>query len=62
VGLEENLYFSVCDGLLSQMLLPAFAEQFQGMSEREIDEMMQSFAFKNCIRRTDLAELIEEIT
>jgi endoglucanase len=62
VGLEENLYFSVCDGLLSQMLQPAFAEQFRGMSESEIEDMMQSFAFKNCIRRTELAELIEEIT
>jgi len=62
VGLEENLYFSVCDGLLSQMLQPTFAEQFRGMGESEIEDMMQSFAFKHCIQRTELEELIQEIT
>lgn len=57
-GLEENLHFCICDGLLSQMLQPAFAEQFRGMSEQEIDEMMQSFAFGNCKKRQGLAQLI----
>ena len=58
--LEESLRFKVCDGLLSQMLLPAFAEQFRGMSETEIDEMMQSFALENCVQRLGLVKLIEE--
>jgi endoglucanase len=61
VGLEEKLHFSICDGLLSQVLQPIFAEQFLGMSESEIEDMMQSFAFMNCIRRTELGELIQEI-
>jgi hypothetical protein len=44
--------------MLAQKLLPAFAEQFRGMSENEIDLMMQSFAFQNCIQREGLAQLI----
>jgi hypothetical protein len=55
VGELEN---DICEGMLAQKLLPAFAEQFSGMSEKEIDSMMQSFAFQNCIRREGLAQLI----
>ncbi len=62
LGLEENLYYAVCDGLLSQMLQHAFAEQFRGMGEEAIDEMMQSFAFQNCIERAGLTELIKNFT
>ncbi len=40
------------------MLLPAFAEQFRGMSENEIDRMMQSFALQNCVQREGLLQLI----
>lgn len=61
-GLEENLCFSVCDGLLSQMLQPTFAEQFRGMSESEIEEMMQSFAFKHCKQRKGLEKLILKVS
>ncbi len=43
------------------MLLPAFAEQFRGMSEDEIDQMMQSFAFRNCVQREGLVQLIGEV-
>jgi len=32
------------------------------MGESEIEDMMQSFAFKHCIQRTELEELIQEIT
>jgi endoglucanase len=57
-NLAEVLMTAICDGTLSQCLLPAFAEQFRDMSEVEIDEMMQSFAFENCVQRTGLVELI----
>jgi endoglucanase len=60
-GLDEALRFAICDGLLSGMLLPAFAEQFRGMSEDEIDQMMQSFAFRNCVQREGLVQLIREV-
>jgi len=42
--------------LLAEALLPEFAELFRGMSETAIDEMMQSFLFKNCVIRQPLAE------
>lgn len=57
----ERLRWAICGGALSQMLMPAFAEQFRGMSENEIDLMMQSFAFKNCIPRRGLVELLREV-
>ena len=60
-NLDETLRWAICDGVLSQMLLPAFAEQFRGMSENEIDRMMQSFAFRNCVEREGLAQLISEV-
>jgi len=58
--LEEDLHYSICDGLLSQVLQPAFAEQFRGMKEKGIDEMMTSFAFDHCKHREGLEMLIKE--
>ena len=60
--LAEVLMPVICDGAISRSLLPAFAEQFRGMSETEIDEMMQSFALENCVQRLGLVKLIEEAT
>jgi hypothetical protein len=48
----------VQDLVLSQALLPAFGECFRGMTEGEIDPVMQSFAFRNCVERTSYADLI----
>jgi hypothetical protein len=45
--------------LLAEPLTPAFAEVFRGMNEKEIDRMMQSFAFSNCIKREPLAALLK---
>ena len=58
MNLDETLRFAICDGVLSRMLLPAFAEQFRGMNEDEIDQMMQSFALRNCVQRDGLVRLI----
>jgi hypothetical protein len=55
----SRLYYGIQDGILAQVLLPAFAEQFRGMNETEIDGMMQSFAFKNCIPRTGLVRVLQ---
>jgi hypothetical protein len=57
-ALADEIYAAVCQETLSQMLLPAFAEQFRGMSETEIDRMMQSFAFENCAQRRLLADVL----
>jgi hypothetical protein len=59
-NLQEPLGFAVGDRFLSNLLLPAFTEQFRDMNEHQIDEMMSSFAFENCIPRPELVELIKQ--
>jgi endoglucanase len=61
-GLADALQFAICDGVLSQALLPAFAGQFRGMDEDQIDRMMQSFAIENCIRRKGMVEVVTRAT
>ena len=46
--------------LLSESLERPFAEQFRGMTEKRIDEMMRSFAFSRCKVRRELAETLQE--
>ncbi len=45
---------------LSSVLAPAFAGQFRGMKEKEIARMMESFAWRNCAIREELAEALAE--
>lgn len=61
-SLLEDLGYVVGDRFVARLLLPIFAEQFRGMSESEIDEMMASFAFENCIQRQNLAEIVRKYT
>ena len=35
-------------GYVSNLMQPRYAKRFKGMTETEIDRVMQSFAFKNC--------------
>jgi len=58
--LEAELSGAVCETTLAQALLPAFAEQFRGMTNDEIEPMMQSFAFSNCIARDGLVQILQE--
>ena len=44
--------------LISEGLLPEFAAFFRGLSEAEIDELMQSFLFRNCTVRQELADTL----
>ncbi len=44
--------------LLAEPLIDVFAECFRDVTEQEIDNLMQSFAFKNCVQRTKLAQLL----
>jgi hypothetical protein len=59
-ALTEELGFLIGDRFISRLLLPAFAEQFRGMSKTEIDKMMASFAFENCNRRIGVEAVIRE--
>jgi endoglucanase len=61
-AMMDKLQTAIYEGVLSQMLLPAFAEQFRGMSETEIDRMMQSFDLKNCAPRAGLVRTISAKT
>jgi endoglucanase len=45
--------------LIAEALVPEYAELFRGMSETEIDEMLQSFQFKNCVVREPLAKALK---
>jgi hypothetical protein len=44
---------------MSNALAKPFAMQFKGMSEKQIDRLMQSFALKNCVIRKELAEILK---
>ena len=57
--LLSKLNYGLQDGILAQVLLPVYAEQFRGMNETEIDGMMQSFAFKNCVPRAGLVRVLQ---
>ena len=58
----EELGYCIGDRFVARLLLPAFAAQFRGMSKKEIDAIMASFNFKNCIPRKGLANLIQKYT
>jgi len=45
---------------LSQVLSRPYAEQFRGMNEKAIARMMESFAWRNCAVRDDLADALAE--
>ncbi len=44
--------------LLAEPLLQEFAALFKGMDEQDIDTLIQSFQFKNCVQRTELARIL----
>ncbi|MFH1428859.1 MAG: glycoside hydrolase family 5 protein [Candidatus Margulisiibacteriota bacterium] len=46
--------------LLSGLVLPVFAEQFKGLDEDGIDQLMKSFLFENCIQRKAYIDLLKE--
>ena len=45
--------------LLAEPLLDEFGVLFKGLTETEIDELMQSFRFENCVRRAELADILK---
>ena len=46
--------------LLAEPMLQEYGELFRGMNETEIDEMMRSFRFENCVPREELADILAE--
>lgn len=45
--------------LFSEPLLEEFGALFKGLKEQEIDTLLQSFRFKNCVQRSELAETLK---
>ena len=58
----EQIQWRICDGLISQNLQPAFASQFQGVTDVDIDWLMKSFSLEECARKEGLINLIKTVT
>jgi endoglucanase len=59
-GSKREIELLVRNILLAEPLLPEYAELFRGMGEDEIDAMMRSFRFENCVKREALAGILSE--
>ena len=59
-GSKREIELLVRNILLAEPLLPEYAELFRGMGEDEIDAMMRSFRFENCVKRERLAGILSE--
>jgi endoglucanase len=57
-GTQREIELLVRNILLAEPMLPEYGELFREMDEAEIDAMMRSFRFENCVRRTDLADIL----
>jgi aryl-phospho-beta-D-glucosidase BglC (GH1 family) len=47
-------------GFFGSLMQPAFARRFEGLSEAQIDKVMQSFAFKNCRVHKALVDVLKK--
>jgi endoglucanase len=59
-GAEREIELLVRNILLAEPMLSEYAMLFRGMDEDEIDTMMRSFSFENCVRRDELASILSE--
>jgi endoglucanase len=59
-GPKPEIELLVRNILLAEPMLPEYGELFRGMDEGEIDAMMRSFSFENCVRRKELASILSE--
>jgi endoglucanase len=59
-GAEREIELLVRNILLAEPMLPEYGELFRGMDEGEIDAMMRSFSFENCVKREELASILSE--
>ncbi|MGE5549729.1 MAG: glycoside hydrolase family 5 protein [Bacteroidota bacterium] len=63
VNPKANEYYLkrlLLDGYAGSMLQPLYAGKFKGMTETEIDRILQSFAFKNCRPYDGLVEVVRK--
>ena len=48
-------------GYAATLMQPSYAALFKGMSESRIDEVMQSFALKNCVVNRGLVDVLNPL-
>jgi aryl-phospho-beta-D-glucosidase BglC (GH1 family) len=58
--MQQNLARAVMGGFISTLLEPLYAKRFKGLSEKQIDELMQSFAFKSCMPNDRLIRVVKK--
>ena len=51
---------SALGGYAASLMQPRYARRFQGMSETELDQVLQSFAFKNCRPRLEILAVLQK--
>ena len=44
---------------VGELMQPAYAKCFRGLSESALDEVLQSFRFENCVQRRDLLAVVQ---
>lgn len=57
-GAERYLGQAALAGHLAALMQPAYARRFEGLSEAEIDRVLESFAFRNCLPREELLTVL----
>jgi hypothetical protein len=57
-GVKRHIAQLVRHMLLSEPLQEEFAERFRGVTPEDIDALMRSFLFENCVQRTELAHIL----
>jgi endoglucanase len=59
---SNRMYLSqaVQAGYFANLMQPAFAKRFKGLTESQIDGVMQSFAFRNCKAQKGLVEVMKK--
>ncbi|MGI5896511.1 MAG: glycoside hydrolase family 5 protein [Oscillospiraceae bacterium] len=53
------LNYAALTGYAAALIQPSYAKRFAGMTETEIDRVMQAFAFKNCLVNERYLELLK---
>ena len=59
-ALYANLKQNALCGYAATLMQPSYAALFRGMSESRIDEVMQSFALKNCVVNRGLVDMLKK--
>jgi len=47
---------------LGQLMQPQYAKLFKGMSENQLDSVLQSFSIKNCVKHQGVIEAVRQHT